>query len=309
VALAVVWVNAHGGWPVYFTLVGFWGLGALVARQNRKFLYFLLTGMISLVAVALLNPYGYGIFGRIFGFFDDQPLTAAINEWQAFNPALHWLLLPFMVAFAGAIAFNFRAALGSPLVWAALFWLLLGLGSVRHLYVFAPLGLMAAAWLVAPKLPAGGLLDRLPAFTRWQQLVTLPLALAAGLFLLPWARGGVELSNTYTLAEEAAWLQANRPDARLLNRYNDGGVLVFALRGQPQIWIDDRAETLYPRDVQADAIRYARDPTAGPELAAKYAADTVLVPLGSPNERVFDDHAAWRRAFTGPDAVVFVSAN
>ncbi|MEM1059826.1 MAG: hypothetical protein AAGK14_11305, partial [Verrucomicrobiota bacterium] len=47
VALAVVWVNAHGGWPVYFTLVGFWGLGALVARQNRKFLYFLLTGMIS----------------------------------------------------------------------------------------------------------------------------------------------------------------------------------------------------------------------------------------------------------------------
>jgi len=296
------WVNGHGGWPVYFVLLGKWFTWSLIFR--RKLFLFYLTAMVSSVGVPFLTPLGKEFLHNLFDFFDQQPLTAAIREWQGFDPSTHWIFLPFIIVFLVSVAVDIRLGWKHPLVWSALFWLLLALTSIRHIYIFAPLGLMSAAWLLGMQYHPRDWLARLPRVSHAQQFIALLIALAVAAIWMD-ATARQPLPNRYTLAKEAAWLREHEPDARLLNRYNEGGALVFALRGKPKIFIDDRAETLFPREVQADAIRFAREPGYGPQLADKVRADAVILPKHSPAAKVFAKAPGWQIAFTGPDAVVY----
>lgn len=306
VLLLLFWVNAHGGWPVYFTLVGLWFVRAVLWQQLKLILSLGLTLFLSF-SVSLCNPLGFAIYTHLFNFFDRQPLTSAINEWQPLDPATHWLFLPFLLLFGLALLSQWRVAWKTPLIWAALFWLVLSLGSIRHLHVFAPLGLMATAWLLAgpeSKLSLNSL-RQLPSLSWRTQALALFPAILLAVLALPWFWNGVKLSDAYTLAPEAAYLRERHPQAKVFNAYNLGGALVFQLRGEPKIWIDDRAETLYGRDDQAIAVGIQQHPRLAPNMAWASGATVAIFPKDSRAAKAFASSSDWKPVFTGETATIF----
>jgi len=302
--IVLLWVNAHGGWPIYFTLLGVWLLRALLEKILLGWDYAAL--IVLSLAASLLNPLGFGLYERLFNFFDRQPLTGAINEWQPLDPSVHWLFLPFLLLFVLALLTQWRVAWKSPLVWAALGWMVLSLFSIRHLHVFAPLGLMTTAWLLTgPRSKSRFRSSNLPPLPWKTQALALGPALLLAVLALPWFWTGAKLSDAYTLSPEAAYLREHHPEAKVFNAYNLGGALVFQLRGTPKIWIDDRAETLFSRDDQAIAVSMQQHPKLTPLMALASGAHVAILPKESQAATAFAADPDWRQVFQGPTATVF----
>ncbi len=114
-ALLVVWANGHGSYVVAFVLLGAVLLGRLAelatsseARvwpwRDSQTIRLLAALVLSITAVGLLNPYGFGLYTRTAALTSHSSLSAAVTEWQplmfSWAKGWHWVFMFSLAAIA-----------------------------------------------------------------------------------------------------------------------------------------------------------------------------------------------------------------
>ncbi len=317
----IIWANVHAGYVAGLGLLGLLFIAeALQGPYNIQIHRRLrIVGIIFVVTLlaSLATPHGFKILLYPFTYLKSKNASSLfIAEWQSpdFHHPRQWLLLAALLV-----------SMGSGLVWQKRDWLpflLLGSMTIAVLHAGRYVPLFAITWVIvegewltwhwptaiekAPTL--------VPLQQAWRNCLTfiLLIALAIGSLPLFAAQGRlqtVRLPRTdgqiHYPAASVAWLQANRPHARMFNKYAWGGYLIYRLWPEQKVFIDGRADMYGNAFITA----YYNTVTAQPgwnEFLDQWDVDTALLTNDTPLSAVLTASATWQKVFSTSEEVIFI---
>ena len=302
--LFLVWANLHGGVVLGFVLLA--GAMADVVLRERRLPLRLMAIAAGCVAATMITPLG-------LSFWTEIPASVArlhdyrVLEWQA--PRFTNLpFLPFWMLALALVALTIRVRPWRPytstpntLVWIALGMLVMSLSSARNIPVFliAAVPAIADLWDRAVSLPRRSKLSRR---TEHPLFNAAALSVAAMLTVIgigyAWMAPIARLA-WHPLPQDAIAALDACPE-RLYNRYDEGGFLIWFVRGQ-KVFLDSRQDP-FPSELIHAHIR--ADQTGDYEdLFAKFSIRCAFVPAKSPMAvRLTAD--GWQRRYEGRGFVV-----
>ena len=302
--LFLVWANLHGGVVLGFLLIA--GAMTDIALRERRVPLRLMAVAAGCVAATTITPLG-------LSFWTEIPASVArlhdyrVIEWQSPRftdlPFLgFWLLALVLVALTIRVK-PWRPYTSAPntLIWIALAMLVMSLSSARNIPVFliAALPAIADLWdrAVSP-----------PRQAKARRRIEHPQFNAAALSVaVVTAVIGVGYAWTIPIKQlgwkplpQDAIAALNACPERLYNRYDEGGFLIWFVRGQ-KVFLDSRQDP-FPSELVHAHIR--ADETGDYEdLFARFAIRCAFVPARSPMaERLTAD--GWQHRYEGRGFVV-----
>ena len=276
----LLWVNSHGGFVLGFLIVAVFGATALLRRDWSGVKLYGLTGIGCFLAI-FVNPLGWHIYDGVIttvGHFVQQQIT----EWLPYYHNLTWPgSIPAIACILIFIAFELRFPRHGRIPPEArlLSWLFLGLGiyQFRYMSFFFLFSSVVMAHHVDRLLP-----ERMKSLEVRKSLIWAGVMGACALPLM-FLRIEPTLGLSPMLSEqEAVYLQAHYSNARVLNHWNVGGLLIFYARGRVPVFVDGRAATAYPDDLLRDYFKLVQvdkndvDAAAWDAVLEKYRIDAVL---------------------------------
>jgi hypothetical protein len=306
-AVMTLWVNLHGGFLIGFLVIGAFGGVALLRRDWASVRIYALAGIGCLIAT-FINPLGWRVYdgsAATIGHF----VQAHIGEWKSWYrnmsmpesiPGILYVLI-FVV-----LELRFRKS-PCPVEARLLSWLFLFLGIHQFRYV--------SFFFLFAAVPLALHLDRLLGERLNQSEIQKALLAAgiAGACALPWAyvmaKPGMRLPPMIS-EQDARYLQTHLPQARMLNHWNAGGLLIFYTRGSVPLFVDGRAATAYPDDVLHDyfmLIQDEIDEAVWDRLIEKYRLDMVLWVKAHDQLRQFlVGKRGWKEEYVGAFDTIYV---
>jgi hypothetical protein len=305
-ALMVLWVNLHAGFPLGILMVAAFGLDAVVSaapgdrlQTARGWAGF---GALSVVA-ATITPYGVQPMLVAFQILNLGPVLSIIGEWQSADFGRLTALEAVMLGGVGlALWRGFTLPPVRVLILLGLVHLALSserngevLGLLAPLVIAVPLAAQFASarteGVAAPV--AGGMRPWTVA------AVLVPVTLGFALVQRP-----QPAANITPAAAVAAMTQVNA--SRVLNDYGFGGYLIA--KGVPT-FIDGRTE-LYGGGF---ALRHDRAVTLADlndllRMLDEFAIDATLLAPSRPSAALLDRLPGWKRLYADDVAVVHVRA-
>jgi hypothetical protein len=110
--------------------------------------------------------------------------------------------------------------------------------------------------------------------------------------------------------QDARYLQTHFSQARLLNNWNVGGLLIFRTRGAVPVFVDGRGATAYPDGLLRDYFKLAEweiDEAAWDTVLEKYQIDAVLwVKAHEALRRFLVDKRGWKEQYAGLYESIYV---
>jgi hypothetical protein len=110
--------------------------------------------------------------------------------------------------------------------------------------------------------------------------------------------------------QDVLYLQTHFPQARLLNHWNYGGILIFRNRGAIPVFVDGRAATAYPDALLRDYLKLGQleiDEAAWDAVLEKYKIDTVLwMNAHEELRRFLVGSRGWKEVYTGSYASIYI---
>ena len=262
--LGLVWVNAHGSFPLLTAIVAITAVEMLLAGDSRWRALSVATAVA--VGVCVVNPWSYRIFGFAVQSITSGPTLRSIDEWKApiltewiaapliLQLVLVWIGLVVTVRLLSATSTDTTAP-AVPLTLGLLrapAFSFLALQSGRHVMLFgianAALIALAVSW-IAGALRFRRTSDRPAAVGEdaGRALVNLiaAIAVAVAVAVAGWRVISPEaqeraLSRQYPVKLVGDLKRSYRSDDRLLNDYNWGGFLIQ--RSVGKVFIDGRSE-------------------------------------------------------------------
>jgi hypothetical protein len=302
-ALMLLWANLHGGFLLGIFLIGIFGGVALLRRDWDAVKTYGLVACACVIA-SLFNPLGWHIYPAATTTVGNF-VQAYITEWW---PYYRNVTMPggipgilYILIFA---ALERKGRGRCPLEARLLSWLFLLLGFYQFRYM-AFFFLFSAVPLA---LHLDGLLPKEPAVEKSLWLAGIVTGCALPLIF-------AQMEPGFGLAplvseQDARYLQAHYPRARLLNHWNDGGDLIFYLRGAIPIFVDGRAATAYPESLLRDYFPLTDEvvnEAAWDTVLAKYQIDTVLWMKSHDALRHFlVGKRGWKETYSGAYASIYV---
>jgi hypothetical protein len=306
-AIMVLWANLHGGFLLGLVIVGVFCGVALLKRDwtNFKAYGFVAAGC---AVATLINPLGWNIYqglATVLGHFSQ----AYITEWWPYyrNIAIPGSI-PGIIYILAFIALEVRYRSGMcPIEARLLSWLFLFVGFYQFRYM--------SFFFLFSTVPLALHLDGL--LPKRQNSYAVQEALSAAGIILACALPVVYLHLDPALGlpqmlseQDVLYLQTHAPHARLLNHWNNGGVLIFHTRGSVPVFVDGRASTAYPDALLRDYFKLVQsefDETAWNAVLEKYGIDTVLwVRAHDELRRFLVEKKGWRETYTGSYASIYV---
>lgn len=302
--LFLVWANLHGGVVLGFVCIA--GAIADAMLRERRVPLRLMAIAVACVLATMMTPLG-------FSFWSEIPASVArlhdyrVLEWQSprltdvpFMP--FWLLALALVGLA--IRFKpWRPSTSSSnaLVWMALAMLPMALSSARNIPLFLIVALPAITGMWAttfslPHRPSASRRIEHPAFNAAAlSAATIVAAIAvAYAWTVPIARLG------WKPLPQDAIAALNACPERLYNRYDEGGFLIWFVRGQ-KVFLDSRQDP-FPSDLVHAHIR--ADETGDYEdLFDRFSIRCAFVPAASPMAQRLTANG-WQHRYEGLGFVV-----
>ena len=316
IPLMTLWANLHGSFMVGLALAGFlcaeavWTSATPQQRSEnlRRWGGFIVLGTIA----ALLTPNGVRGLLLPFSLLNMPTLQQSFSEWQSasfqgFQPLEGWLLGTMFVAFAVGL----RLPIPRLLLLLALTHL--ALAHVRHVDLVALLAPLIVSSALGPQLAA-----------RIRATPSSPLSARVAALAAPASASGVALTMAIVAIFSVLTLlrPIERPDgpetpgnalaaaAKLgvsgpvLNSESFGGYLIF--RGVPT-FIDGRIEMYGDAFLRRYLAIEHGDPALG-EALKQYGITWTLLHPETGAVAVLDHLPGWRRAYSGPEAVIHIRA-
>jgi len=245
------WANSHGLFWLGMGLVGIYLIGSIRIENNKPVFDRRLAGLLPLlVGAACLNPYGPAMLGYIIRASSSQRQAVEfITEWQSPNfhlgQTLPFLLLLLLTLLTLGISVKRISRTDGLLL---LTFTSLALMSGRNIALFglaAPLILTRHAAELSWFIPS----PRRPVSVRAQILAAMCIGLLClfGLYrvavMLPAEASfsALEKEALIPSRQAIAWIRENQPAGRMLNSYNWGGCLQWALPEYP-VFVDGRTD-------------------------------------------------------------------
>jgi hypothetical protein len=264
-------------------------------------------GLACFVAT-FINPLGWHIYQGVattLGHF----VQAYITEWWSYfgNFSLPGSI-PGVIYILAFVALELRYRVFCPLESRLLSWLFLFLGFYQFRYM--------AFFFIFSTVPLALHLDRLLPkqannFKVQWSLLTAGIIIACAL-PLTYLKIGPALELPQMVSEQdIVYLQTHFSHARLLNHWNNGGILIFRDRGAIPVFVDGRAATVYPDALLRDYFELTEkleiNETAWDRVLEKYQIDTVLwVKEHQELRRFLVGKRGWKEAYTGSYASIYV---
>jgi len=308
-AIMVLWANLHGGFVLGFLIVGIFCGAALLRRDWVNFKIYSFTGVACLVAI-FINPLGLHIYDGVvatLGHF----VQANITEWLSYFQNMTMPgSIPGVVYILIFIAFELRYRGSSPAIpleSRLLSWLFLFLG----LYQFRYMSFFFLFSTVALALHIDRLLSK--QLNNFEVQKSLLAAGIIGACALPLTflqiKPALELPQMLS-EQDALYLQTHFSQARLLNNWNVGGLLIFRTQGAVPVFVDGRAATAYPDDLLRDYFKLIEleiNETTWDTVLEKYQIDTVLwVKAHEQLRRFLVDKRGWKEEYAGMYESIYV---
>ena len=304
--LMVLWVNLHGGFLLGFLIVGIFCGAALLKRDWVNFKIYCFAGAGCFVAT-FINPLGWHIYEGVattLGHFVQEEIT---EWWSYFANMTMPGSIPGIIYILAFIALELRYRGVGPLEARLLSWLFLLLGLYQYRYM--------SFFFLFSTVPLALHLDRLLP-KRPNNLKVRSSLLAAGIVgacALPMFYMQIDpaLGFPQMLSEQdVLYLQTHFPHARLLNHWNNGGILIFRTRGSIPVFVDGRAATVYPDDLLRDyfkLVEWEVNETAWDTVLEKYQINAVLwVKAHEGLRRFLVTKRGWKEAYTGMYTSIYV---
>ena len=324
--LFLLWTNLHGGWALGFGLIGVTLAGEvlnhLLGNHSPEMLDWRairrlgLWGLAS-VPVLALHPNGLAILKIPFETVGVQALQQTIQEWA--SPDFHelyqqpflWLLLAVIITFA----LSRRRVDGSDLLAVVCFGVL-GLVARRNFGPFAliaspvlsrylwqiiqdwrrPEGIDPGSWGPGVEIPE--VVHRRPRWQRVVNLVLVGLFFAAGLLKLWGVTSPVIVTpviNGGNPVGAVAYLKEHAGSGRLLNEYNWGGYLDWALPRLP-VFIDGRTD-LFGDAVIGEWMQLLQADGSWAQRLDDWQVEWVLVAPDRPIVRELSGRPGWEQVY------------
>ena len=315
--ILVPWSWFHGGFAAGASLFVLIAIGEAMNNRPRGKM---LANLLFAVGATALNPYGFGLWGKVLEMLSGPTLSRYLVEWRPFWASGVGLYRGIILFFAALLAVAFvgddeRRENSSE-------WLLAAAGlaasvmSVRHLLLLSILAVPALAIgfeklrrRSTPSTPNAAVLN-----VFGTAIVVLFAGLAFAIFYEVPVHEGVPLGALVYGEKEPGWLVYPKGAADFLNArgfagkvWSDasvGGYLVWHLKPECRTFLDGRTD-LYPVDVLTD---YAAVMAAAPgweSIVARRAPDLLLLPIGVPLAAAVQASGAWRAVYRDPDYVAF----
>ena len=304
--LMLLWVNLHGGFLLGFLIVGVFCGVALLRRDWVNFKIYCFAGAGCFVAT-FINPLGWHIYEGVattLGHFVQEEIT---EWWSYFANMTMPGSIPGIIYILVFIALELRYRGVGPLEARLLSWLFLFLGLYQYRYM--------SFFFLFSTVPLALHLDRLLP-KQPNDLKVRSSLLAAGIVgacALPMFYMQIDpaLGLPQMLSEQdVLYLQTHLPHARLLNHWNNGGILIFRTRGSIPVFVDGRAATVYPDDLLRDyfkLVEWEVNETAWDTVLEKYQINAVLWVKAHENLRQFlVAKRGWKEAYTGMYTSIYV---
>jgi hypothetical protein len=319
-ALACLWANLHGSFPLGPGILFLYAAGdALAGSERRKAaVRFALAGIASLAAT-LINPYGWNLHAHVISYLQNTYLMDHISEFRSFSfhaPGAIYVELSLAIVVLGIIALFSERAYGPALLGLAL--LHLSLYSARHLPTTAVLLLpLSVAALTRhaenwPRLrPLLEYSQRLRAIDlRVAGVVPVMLVLVASLgALVPLARAGRVGFDPAVFPAGAADFLEQQGIARgaigpVFAKDQWGGYLIYRFDGRLKVFLDGRSD-FYGRDMLETYATVMDVKPGWNEVLRRYNVRSVLVPPDHALVSVLSLSPGWQRVYADSVSTVF----
>lgn len=308
-AMMILWANLHGGFVLGFLIIGLFGAVALFRRDWANFKLYGLAGAGCLVAI-FINPLGFHIYDGVMATLGHF-VQANITEWKSyFQNITAPGSIPGIIYIVIFVAYElrYRTSHAVPLEARLLSWLFLCLGFYQYRYM--------SFFFLFSSVPFALHLDRLLP----KQLKNLDVQkslLTAGIIgacALPLAfvqiRPALALPDELLSEQDAQYLSANFPHARILNHWNVGGILIFRTHGKVPVFVDGRAATAYPDGLLRDYLKLVKwdiDEATWDTVLEKYRIDAVLWPTAHDVLKGFlVGKRGWKEQYVGSHESLYV---
>ena len=236
--LFLIWVNLHGSFAV--GLVTLFIIGALRFWAKRKLEKDYLKIFIASLLVTFINPYGPRIWHEVWLQVSDSSLRLSILEWQ---PAFFSFNLPFVIysTLSASLIWRQRDKFKLEELGLYLFFLILGISSVRHVPLWIILSLPLT--IKAIRLTFESTKKIQYAQERFNKVYGIGLygaqvILAIQFFLV--LGGAFSFSESRFYPKEAlSYIKENLPKGEIFSEYGWGGYLDWKLP-EKKVFIDGR---------------------------------------------------------------------
>jgi hypothetical protein len=323
IPLFALWANLHGGFVA--------GIGAMVVAATVLIVQDLRTGeypsrglRLGVVAIlaalaTLLNPFGIEIWSRTFHSVSDPLIRLIINDW---------ISLPGMLANEWHTS---KASLLQDVLPLALFAVFVCSIALAPSFDDAPMLAVAAlfvcgAFLVARNVALAVIAMAIPAAnhlglaiskrsdnaaTELQPPAAIALLICGVVVLVVAGRVFKNRlpSQDRMPAAAVAFMRRQGLNGNILNEYEWGNYLVWHLAPENRVFIDGRAELVYPDSVIRDYARFYYALDGGNELLGKYPHNFVLVKPETGAYRVVSTDRDWKPIYRDSLAVLFAPAS
>lgn len=304
--IMVLWVNLHGGFLLGFLVVGVFCIAALLRRDWAGFKIYSFAGVGCFIAI-FINPLGWHIYDGVtatLGHF----VQAYITEWLSYYDNISMpASIPGIIYILIFIALELRYGGSCPIELRLFAWLFLFLGLYQFRYM--------SFFFIFSAVPLSLHLDRLipKGLNIFEIQKSLLAAGIIGACALPLIFMRIEpaLGFAEMISEQdARYLQAHFPHARLLNNWNVGGILIFFTRGTIPVFVDGRAATAYPDGLLRDYFKLPEteiNEAAWDTVLEKYRIDTVLwVKAHEELRRFLVGKRGWKEEYSGLYESIYV---
>jgi tetratricopeptide (TPR) repeat protein len=262
----------------------FWSLFAIF-DDIRKVKQSIKYGVISLagsIAAGFINPHTYRIFSYPFTLWGDSFYRSHLNEWAApdYLGKNLPMLISVVVIFVLSVGFYKKLKLTEFFIIAGFSFL--ALKTVRHSVLYS-IALLPVASVITAHL-AGEI------GAKWNKLkfylgkVEKVIAIAGLLVLIVFSYNYFSDISTDKLSMEqelfpyagVEFLNLNPLPGRMYNPYEWGGYFAWRLYPDYKVFIDGRANTVYPEEVYRDSIFSMQGEKNWPEIMDKYDINFVF---------------------------------
>ncbi|MEO8217337.1 MAG: hypothetical protein ABI718_09665 [Acidobacteriota bacterium] len=321
--LLCLWANLHGGFMIGLAVLGIALCGSVIERISAATEPRPRSGPLALALVAstlatLLNPNGVAALIYPFRFLKRNPFTTRIAESlpPAFND-------PVTIAFGVLVSVLLLSLLLSQqrvnvtdLLLAGAFTLL-AFSQARNIavWVVAVLPITASAITGAVGRFRNRAKEHVPIQAQSAALINgalLTIVIAAYTLIavnyLDTSRLAAMESEHFPLGAVAILKNDHRPH-RVFCDYEWGGYVSWALGDRGLVFIDGRADTVYPTSVLDQYLSIASGLAGWHQELTKYGADAVILPPSAPLARLLVTDAQWEIAYADRLSVLYVRSS